>query len=241
MIKDFGPQMQSSRKSFVRYNNLVALLLITAVVPGCTAFDSPSSIPDKATPAEEISAVFDLGVVSENVLHEIVVGGQTLKTVKDIGKSCGCTSVGVREGELLDFSLPFVIRIDMTGKAQGPQSQSFRIGFTDGTAYSGKLVFDYWPLPQAVPLYLVFRSDESEKDVRLFFPREKSPAVVAVDSPSHMSWNVVSSQEDGNEELRVRIQVDRAALGVAEDGVVTIHTTSSRRDTVKIPFLVLIN
>jgi hypothetical protein len=64
---------------------------------------------------------------------------------------------------------------------------------------------------------------------------EKTPAVVAVDSPSHMSWNAVSSQESGKEEVRVKIQIDRAALGAAEEGVVTIRTSSSRRNTVNNP------
>jgi len=228
------------RSSTRRFGLLVGLLLILAVIAGCTAAVSPGT-PGEQSPAEEVSAVFDLGVVTENVSKEIIIGGQSLKTIEDISKSCGCTSVGVGKGEVLDFSLPFVVRIDMTGKAPGPQSQSFRVVFTDGTTYSARLTFDYWPLPRAEPLYLVFRSDESEKEVRFVFPREKNPAIVAVDSPSHVSWEVVSARESGKEEMMVRIRVNRAALGKAEEGVITIRTTSPRRDDIKIPYLILMN
>jgi|GEM_PF-5202045 len=219
----------------------LCVVLVATPLSGCGTSHSSFVRPQDAAKGSEAIAEFNLGVISGDISHEVVIGGQSFKHVEDVVKSCGCTSVGVAKGDLLDLSLPFLVRVNVAGKVQGPQSQSFRIAFTDGTAYSGKLSFDYWPLPHVEPMYLVFRAGENEKDVRLLFPREAAMAVVSVDAPSYLSCQVVSSLESGREEWALRFQIDRTALQTSQDGVVTIHTTSPRRDAVKIPYLVLLN
>jgi hypothetical protein len=217
------------------------LQLAVIVLAGCGHSGVGFPRTGSGASAEEKSNDVNLGVISGDISHEFVIGGQSMKQVEDVGKSCGCTAVGVAKGDLLDLSLPFSVRVDVAGKVQGPQSQSFRIVFTDGTAYSGKLLFDYWPPPHVNPMYLVFRAGENEKDLRLSFPREEAVAVDLLGSPSHLTWELLASQDIGSGELAVRVRIDRTALERSEEGVITIHTTSPRLETVKVPYLVLVN
>ncbi len=184
---------------------------------------------------------YDVGEVNSDVVYDCIIGGSDTRIVESVTKSCGCASVALNEGDIVDFSKPFKISVSMKGKPAGAGSQQVVIGFTDGSVFRAALKYDYHPPPSASPEYLVFKGTEAKRDVSFTFPAETNVTITTVEAPPYLASSVTSKSDDNKTEIALRFEVNRSLLNGAKDGVIDIATSSNRQAAFRIPYLILDN
>lgn len=247
-MNDHGAKLFPSLSHF--FSKLVGITLIGVYLGGFGGCDnSGGGVTDKLD-AQRIDAVeaktkrakvYDMGVVEKDVVFDCVIGGLEKRTVDRVTKSCGCATVGLEEGDVLDFSKPFKVSVSMKGKPAGKGSQDVTIGFKDGTVFLAKVKYDYRPLPSITPKFLVFQASDKERVVTIDFPDEEDISITKIAIPHGItsSWNARPSANKSK--IVIKLQVDRSLLSETRDGVIDIVTSSDRRASFSIPFLILDN
>jgi len=187
------------------------------------------------------AGVYDVGVVNKDLVFDCVVGGSEKKIIDHVTKSCGCATVGLEKGDLLDFDKPFKVSVSMQGKPAGKGSQDVAIGFKDGTVFLAKIKYTYRPLPSITPEYLVFKTSDEKKIVAFEFPGESNVSIIKPDLPAGVTSLLVTHPDDKKSNVVLELQVNRSLLNGVTDGVIDITTSSDRQAKFRIPYLILEN
>ncbi|MBA3315124.1 MAG: tetratricopeptide repeat protein [Planctomycetaceae bacterium] len=222
---------------------LAAAILAAAAAAGCGGDLSQSQAvaePTEAAPAPAERS-YDLGVVTESVSHPCLLGGERRKRVASVGTSCGCTTPDLEESDMLDFSKPFQVFINMSGKKPGKGSQLITIGFDDGTVENARLKYDYQPPPFADPKQIIFRPEEGERVITATYLGEPEVRVEEVRFPGGAARVVSSEPTQGGRIIKISVLPDRSNLRTSTEGTIDIVTSSEHRPRLSVPFLVLMN
>jgi hypothetical protein len=181
----------------------------------------------------------DFGEVSDTnqIVYQFKLGNTNNETIKTIFRTCGCTTVNLSEGDVIQTNSAVTIAISLEGKSFGKGNQTVGIETTDGKNYHFDLAYKYYPKPFSKPMAVVFSSWFEKKQVQLFFPEEEQIKFVSQeprDCPitakvlyngSHFIWLGLSL-------------VKEKKMDLPHEGVLTVITTSKIRPKIAIPYLV---
>jgi hypothetical protein len=151
----------------------------------------------------------DAGVITEDLLgYDFLIGGTEIKEIAFISADCGCTQVFLNQGDIFDYSQPFRVIVQLQGTRFGKGHQDFFVKFSDDTAFTCRLAYEYAPLPFASPKELLFFEDVRTQEIILCFPNETDVAIYEVIHPTGITWKRESEQEKKSE-IRLVFEIDR--------------------------------
>jgi hypothetical protein len=210
-------------------------IVMAARALGCrpTAERQPVVEPQSTT-----KIIREAGVVRDEILDfDFFIDGQEIKKVTSVFISCGCTTIDIQQGNAINFERPIHVRIQMPAGNFGKGQQSFTLGFEDNTSLEGIVAYVYQPEPFFSPDKILFFEDITERTIRFYFPGEENVTINDVSVPQGMTWSIASKPQRFLSE--VTFNVDRNLFDSASEGVIQITTSSSKKPTCQLPYLVL--
>lgn len=212
----------------------VALVaFVFAFVIGCS--DRPS---DGLTTTEQL---IDVGVVREQVKAKVRFNLRAPSTITSIERSCGCTTIGLKEGQQIDPSQELVATIDLKSKPAGVGTQMARVAFNDGSQHLIRFRYDYRPLPYVKPEYALLKGIGESADLVFFFPAETD---VRLDYSRLPSGLRITDAKHENSELAkggVHVEIVVDAEPDENRGELTFRFSSTERESFTVPYLYLRN
>ncbi|MDR3109681.1 MAG: hypothetical protein LBU65_08345 [Planctomycetaceae bacterium] len=179
------------------------------------------------------------GIVSESPLYyDFLIGGGYHKEIEKVSVNCGCTSLSIKNGEILDSTKPFRVIVNLNKEQWGKGSQSFFITLVDGTGIHGRLIYDYSPLPYMNPDTLMFFEDVSKTEIIFCFPGEDNVKFNDITVPIGITWE---QKKDSlrRGEIRIVFTLDRSIFQDEPSGMICVFTSSNRKATFSFPYMVL--
>ena len=199
---------------------------------GITVFDT----------SEIITIERDAGVVRQRVNYDFLFDMLGEKELEKVVLSCGCTAIPVKAGDVIDFSKPLVIDIDLNGKPPGVSVETFLLSFTDGTILLGKVKYDHIPSPFYNPQNLIFQGIEDSKELTFVFFTEKDIVLKESALPPCITMTEKERDEDDVKcQIVLLFTLDRGVSTTDNQGIIQISSSSTATSEFRIPYLILRN
>jgi hypothetical protein len=227
------------------------LALLLMLLSGCQKNDVGSFGNDVGSnnsgmtvidPSEIITQERDAGVIRQRTNFDFIFDMQGVKEIEKVVLSCGCTGLPVKAGDIIDFSKPLIVDIDLSGKPSGTSVQTFLLSFTDGTIVLGKVKYDHVPLPFYTPQNLIFQGSEDSKELTLTYFEEKNVVLKESILPQCITMTEKERIED-EEKIKIVIlfTLDRSVNTADSQGIIQISCSSTTTSEFRIPYLILKN
>jgi hypothetical protein len=207
------------------------LFFVISILYGCSSYTGGVS-------DEKLLVNRDAGVVMEDYLtYDFLVGGSMCRNVESVFANCGCTELSLKQGDIFDYSRPFQVKVQLNKEHWGKSSQKFVVNFVDGTALAGELSYNYLPYPYSNTETLLFFADVDAKTISLHFPGEDNVIIKDIIVPKGIAWkktNITNAKK-----ISIEFSIDRVIFQDTPSGSVEILTTSNRKPSFVLPYIVL--
>jgi hypothetical protein len=177
-------------------------------------------------------------IVDDYFNYDFLVGSSECKKIVSFSANCGCTSLSLVQGEVLDYSKPFRVNVQLHKSQLGKGSQEFFIKFQDNTAIACRLTYDYIPLPFVTPEELLFFEDINEKELVFCFPSEEDVTILDITLPQGMTWKK-NFEKRKKSEIRIVFEINRTIFNDNPMGTINILTSSKKMPSCVLSYLVL--
>jgi tetratricopeptide (TPR) repeat protein len=147
--------------------------------------------------------------------------------------SCGCTAVGIKEGERLIPKHPIPMSLALTGKNAGSHEESVSLELASGDRLLLRFRFEYHPVPRVVTRYLLFWPGSSSRKVSILTYNLKNPEARILDGKSPVRIKGKKVTAEGLE-----LECEWIGGGLRK-GEVVIEISAGGKYTNSVPFVTL--
>ncbi len=157
-------------------------------------------------------------------------------TVTRLSASCGCTVVGLKEGDRLTSHQGIPLDISLSGKLAGRHEESVLLELASGRSLILQFAFEYQPAPIVPTEYVLFWPGAYTRTlmVRTFGQQRVEFRNLSTNGP-------VSVRKKRNTEagIEIELSLDPASKWPVRDGFVKLEVNTGDRYTNSIPFALL--
>jgi tetratricopeptide (TPR) repeat protein len=157
-------------------------------------------------------------------------------TVVRVRASCGCTAVGVKEGDRLQPQQGIPMEIKLSGKHGGLHEESVLLELGSGGALILQFAFSYEPTPYVSNQYVLFWPGSYSRTVMV---RTFGMPKVGIRNLSTNGPVSIRKKRDTEDGIELDLTLDRSVKESVRKGVVDLEIEAGGRYTNSIPFAVL--